>query len=98
MHAGHGAVGNTVTVDVQVTMEFLHLLQLFAAVHLAAVGHVVVVPFQIGAHPVVHADIEIAQHHDRRLQALGQIKGIAREVETLLRIARKQAHVFGVAM
>ena len=32
------------------------------------------------------------------LQALGEIEGVAREVEALFRIARKQADVFGVAM
>ena len=33
-----------------------------------------------------------------RLQPLGEIEGIAREVEALLRIAREQADVLGVAV
>ena len=98
MHARQRAIRNAVAVDVEIAVEFLELVDFFLRQHLAAIGHVVVVPFQIGAHPVVHADVEIRHHHDRRLQPLGQVEGIAREVEALLGIAREQADVLGVAV
>jgi hypothetical protein len=98
VNAGQRAIRNAIAVHVEVAMEFFELLDLVFRVDLAAVWHVVVVPLEIGAHPVVHADVEIRHHHDRGLQPLGEIERVAREVETFFGIARKQADVFGVAM
>ncbi len=98
MHARQRAVGNAVAVHVEIAMELLHLLELLLRIHLAAIGDVAVIPLEIRTHPVVHADVEIGHHEDGRLQPFGEIEGIAREVEALLGIARKQAHVLGVAV
>ena len=48
--------------------------------------------------PVVHADVEVAQHEDRRLEAFGEVEGIDRELERFARIGRKQADVARVAV
>ena len=95
---GSVAVRNAVAVDVEVAVERLDLLELLGAEHLAAIRHVVVVPLELRDHPVVHADVEIGQHEDRRLQALGEVEGHRRHLEALLGIRRKQQHVLGVAV
>ena len=46
----------------------------FRVQHAAAIGPVGVVPGEARHHPVVHADVEIGQHEDRRLEALRQIE------------------------
>ena len=66
--------------------------------HLAAIVHVVVVPFELRDHPVIHADVEVRQNHDRCLQALGEIECLDGGRETLVRIRREQQHVLGVAV
>ena len=47
---------------------------------------------------LVHADLEVEQHEHRRLQPVGEIEGLRRELEGLAGILRKQHHVLGVAV
>ena len=98
MHARQRAIGNAVTVLVEVAIELLELRDLLLAQHLAAIGAVAVVPLQVAAHPVVHADVEVRHHEHRGLQALGEIERLHRHVEALLRIRRIQADVPRVAV
>jgi hypothetical protein len=79
-------------------VEFRQRLDLLLAEHLAAVGTVAVVPLQFGAHPVVHADVEVRQHEHRRLQPLGEVEGLHGQVEALLGIRGEDQHVLGVAV
>ncbi len=84
MCAGQRAIGNGVAVLVEVAVELVDLLELFLGQHLAAVGHVGVVPFQVRTHPVVHADVEIRHDEHRRLQALGEIERAAPPCRNIL--------------
>ena len=52
----------------------------FRVEHLAAVRPEVVVPLELPAHPVVHADIQVGHDDDRRLQPLGEIERGDREI------------------
>ena len=74
MRAGIGAIRNAVAVHVEVAAEILAGLQLLGGHHLAAVDLAAVVPGQRFAQPVVHADLEIEHHEDRRLKAVRQIE------------------------
>jgi hypothetical protein len=47
---------------------------------------------------MIHADVEIEHDEDRRLQAVGEIESVGREVERLGRVFREQQHVLGVAV
>ncbi len=47
---------------------------------------------------LVHADLKVQQHENRRLQPLGEIEGLRREFEGLAGILREQHHVLGIAM
>ena len=47
---------------------------------------------------LVHADLEVEQHEDRGLQALGEIEGLRREFEGLAGVFGEQHHVLGVAV
>jgi hypothetical protein len=60
-------VGDTVLVLIEIAIELVDFLQRLAIEHLAAIGHVRVVPLQIATHPIVHADVEVEQHQHRRL-------------------------------
>jgi hypothetical protein len=88
-HARQRPVRDRVIVHVEVAVEFRQRLDLLLAEHLAAVGTVAVVPLQFGAHPVVHADVEVRQHEHRRLQPLGEVEGLHGQVEALLGIGGK---------
>ena len=98
MGAGIGAVGNAVAVDVEIAAEIAAGLQLLRRHHLAAVHGMGVVPGKGRAEMLVHADIEIKHDEDRRLQPVGQVEGERRKGEGLVRVAREQQHMFGVAM
>ena len=98
MHARHRAIGNSIAILVEIAMKLLELQQLFLAEHLAAVGLVAVVPFEVAAHPVVHADIEIGQDEHGRLQPLGEIERLHGHVEALFRIRRIETHVARIAV
>ena len=98
VHAREGTIRNAVLVAVEVAVELLDLLQLRLAVDLAAVRLPAVVPLQVAAHPVVHADVEVRQHHHRCLQPFGEVERLHRHVEALLGVRGVQTDVFGVAM
>ena len=49
---------------------------IFLGQHLAAIHRLLGILKRLG-HPNVHAEIEVAQHEHRRLQALGQVEGLA---------------------
>jgi hypothetical protein len=79
VRAGIGAPGNAVAVDVEVAAEVLAGIQHLGGHHLAAVVARAVVPVEGLAQAVVHADVEVEQDEDRRLQAVGQIEGLRAE-------------------
>ena len=63
-----GSIRDTIFIDIEVTMEFLHLFELCGAKNFTSVRNVALVPFQIRAHPIVHPNIQIGKNHNRRLQ------------------------------
>src|SRR5690606_19209157 len=82
----------------EVATEAADPLQFFRAQDLAAVGSVRIVPPQPRDHPVVHADVQIADNEDRRLESFGDVEGGGREVEALPRISREEEDVLRVAV
>ena len=78
-------------------MKLPSLLQIFGGEHLAAIELLRGV-FERIRHPVVHAEIEIAHHEDRSLEALGQIEGVDRHVEAFRDAGRQQHDVLRVAV
>ena len=75
--------GDAVAVDVEIAVRSSSAASSSARrQHLAAIGPVAVVPGQLGDHPVVHADVEIAQHEHRRLEPLGQVERDRRRSRT----------------
>ena len=63
-----------------------------------AIGPIRIIPGELRRNPVVHTDIEIAQHEDRRLKPFGQIEGFCGKIEALGRIRREKQNVFGIAV
>ena len=98
MRAWQRAIRNAVSVHIEVAIEGLRLLQVFRRQDLAAIRHMVFIPRELGNHPVVHADIEIRQHHNRRLQTFGEIERGDSRAETFIGIGRKQQHMFCIAV
>ena len=98
MHAGQGAGRDAVAVHIQIPRKLLDLLERGGIEHLAAIGLIAVVPHQALAHPVIHADVEIAGHKHRRLKALGQIERRGADVEALFGAARKEHDMLRVAV
>ena len=98
MRAWQRAIRNAVSVHIEVTIEGLRLLQIFRRQDLATIRHMVFIPLKLGDHPVVHADIEIRQHHNRRLQTFGEIERGDGRAETFIGIGRKQQHMFRIAV
>ena len=96
--AGQGAVRDRVIVAIHVAVELVEARDLLRRQHLAAVGSVRIVPLQVLAHPIVHADVEIGEDEHRRLQALGQVERLDRHVKAFFGIGRKQQHVTRVAV
>ena len=75
--AGQRAPRNAVAVDVVVAAPLaLQLRELLGGEHLAALDRLGRILERIG-HPVVHAEVEIAQDEDRRLELLGEIERLA---------------------
>ncbi len=98
MDAGIGPIRNAVAVDVEVAAEILACLQLGFGHDLAAVEPPRVVPIERLAEPLVHADVEVEQDEDRRLQPVGQIESIGTHGEALMRVFGEEQHMLGVAM
>ena len=55
-------------------MELRQRFDFFFRQDLAAVRPIGVVPLELGAHPVVHADVEVGHHEHRGLQPFGEIE------------------------
>ena len=98
MRAGQRAIWNAVSVHIEVAIEGLSLLQVFRRQDLAAIRHMAFIPRELGNHPVVHAYIEIRQHHNRRLQAFGEIERCDSRTKTFIGVGRKQQHMFCIAV
>ena len=67
------------------------------AQHLAAVQRSLGIGKRI-AHPVVHAQVQVAHHEHRSLQLLGQVEGVHGKLKALAHRCRKQHRMLGVAM
>ena len=98
MRAGIRPPGEAVAVEVEVAAQALAGLEDLVRQHLSPIVVLDVVPFERVAQALVHADVEVVEHEDRRLQAVGEIEGLGRHLEALLRILRKEEHVLGVAV
>ncbi len=99
VHAGQRARRDVVAVLGRVAEELRHRLELGGAEHAAAVRAIASRPSRRRGHdPVVHADVEIGQHEDRRLEALGEIERRHGEVEALGGVRREEQDVLGVAV
>ena len=90
-------VRNRIAVHVLVAGKSAQTVQVFLGKHLAAVQRLFRIGERLG-HPVVHAQIEIGENEDRRLQSLGEIEGLLRELVALFDRAGQQHHVLGIAM
>ena len=98
MGARIGAIRNSVPVHVQITAELLACLEVGSRHDLAAIVFAAVVPGERPAQAMVHPDIEVEHHEDRGLQAIRQVEGIRREVESLGRVLRKEEDMLSIAM
>ena len=95
--ARESAVGDRVAVDILIAAEASEAIQVFGAENFAAVeglGRV----FEGLGHPVVHAEVEIGEDEDGRLEALGKIESGAGKLEALFHVARQQDDVPCIAM
>src|SRR5579863_10271220 len=81
-----------------VAEKFRYRVELFRTQYASAVGPVGIVPGKLRRYPVIHTDVEIAEHEDRRLEALGKIKALRGELKTLGGIGGEEQNMFGVAM
>ncbi len=84
MGAGKGAPGDGVAIDIEIAAESLARFQ-FLRRSSPCRGHRVgaVVPGKGLAQPLIHADIQVFQHEDRRLQPLGQVEGQGARTRTI---------------
>ncbi len=98
MHARQSSRRHKILVFVSVALELRNLFQFFRAQNAAALRLVRFVPGEAWYHPIVHSDIQIGQHENRSLEALGQVECFGSELKTLVRIAWEQQNVFGIAM
>jgi len=98
MHPRQRALRNAVAVVVVVAPEVLGFVEVVRRQHLAAIGLVTVIPLEPRHHPVVHADVEIADQKRRRLEALGDVERLGRELERLARVRGIQADMTRVAV
>jgi hypothetical protein len=98
MHTRQRALRDAVAVVIVIAPEVLGLLELLGRQHLAAVETARIVPGERAAEPLVHADVEVEQHEDRRLQPVGEVEGGGAELEALVRVLGEQQHVLGVAV
>ena len=91
MRRGNRAPPDPVAVHVEVSSPVPDLLEPVRVERLAAVVAARVVPLERVGGPVVHAEVEVAHHDDRSLQALREIEGGRRELERLGRVLRGRA-------
>ena len=94
---GQRAVRDAVAVDVLVAAPLADRLQRLRRQHLAAVERRLGIRERLG-HPVVHAEVEIGHHEDRRLEALGEVEGLDGHRVALGDRRRQQQDVLGVAV
>ena len=98
----HRAVGDAVAVHVQIAApgDALFLFpsfQVFFPEHLAPV-HVLVGVGKGLAHPVVHAQVQVAHHEHRGLEPLGDVESAPAEFEGLVDVRREEEDVLGIAV
>jgi hypothetical protein len=96
--AGQRAEGDAVSVDVEIAPPLpAELIELLGVEHLAAAIRFGRIDEGI-RHPVVHAQVEVGEDEDRRLEHLRQIEGLAGEVETLSDRGRDECNMLRIAM
>ncbi len=95
--AGQRTPADGVAVHVPVARKAAQPLEVFSGEHLAAVERLFRILKRLG-HPVVHAQIEIGEHEDRRLQTFSEIECGVAEVKALLDRSGQQNDVLGVAV
>ena len=88
---------NRIAIHVAITRKSAQLIQVFLGQHLAPVlrSRRIVERFR---HPVIHAQIQIAQHKHRSLQPFRQIECRIAQFVALLHISRQQHNVLGIAV
>ena len=97
VHARQRSPRDPVAVHIQVALEGAGCrLELFGGQHLAPVGPVGIVPFELRHDPIVHPDVQVGKDEDRRLEPLGQVERLDREVEALARVRGKDHDVLRV--
>ncbi len=95
---GQSAVGHAVVVHVAVARPLAgKLLQVALRQHLAAVELLLRV-FELRRHPEVHAQVEVGEHEHGRLEAVGEVERVPRELVALLDRPRQEHEVLGVAV
>src|SRR6266850_7045774 len=95
--SGQRAIWNAVAVHVAVPLETSKLFEIFGCEHFPAIESLLWIFEWIG-HPVIHAQIEVAHHENRRLESFRKVKRLVTHVETLGDARRQQHDVFCVTM
>ena len=98
MCARIGAIGNAITIDIEVAPKILARFERFGCHYLASIQPAIIVPHERLAQPLVHAYIEIEHDKNRRLQPVRKVERLGPEGETLVWILGKQQHMFGVTV
>ena len=98
MRARQGAVRNSIAIDVEVAAELGAGFEVLEVHDLAAVELARRVPVERRHQPVVHADVEIHHHEDRRLQPVCEVERVGGEGEGFVRVLREQQNVLGIPM
>src|SRR5579883_2459075 len=98
LRSGDGPPGDAVVVNVAVATPLaVQAVQVLRRQHLATVELSLGVLERVG-HPQVHAEVEIAQQEDRRLQPLRQVEGELAELVHLFDRARQEDWVLRIAV
>ncbi len=95
--ARHRAVRNAVTVNIPISAPFAQFLEHVGGKPLTPIDRLrrILEPLR---HPVVHAQVEVHHHEDRRLEPFREIERFHRQLVGLLHRVRNQENVFRVAM
>ena len=102
IRAGDGAIRHAIAINVQVTAPILaklvlKTLQRLNIQHLATIQWTFWI-FELVRNPDIHAQIEIAQHKDRCLQAFCQIQSRASHLKAFFGVGREEDYVASVTM
>src|SRR5262249_40054238 len=97
IRSGQSTVRNAIAVYVGVPLKAPEPFEVFRSENLPAVEFLFRILERI-SHPVVHAQIQIAHHKDRCLEAFSKVKGVVAHAEAFFNAGRKQNDVFRITV